>query len=283
MINIEPYSKTRSRSPSPTPVSTAAPSTEQTTSTSTSSSSLVPQPTKSTETTTDDISSVTNSLSTLTVTSCTSTTNTTTSSTTTTVADEEPKEELSPEEAKLRAQGLKSTHRPGFYIHINSPKRLRIQTSSKTFDLDRYCPHANADMLKWAVIQVWLAIVDGFLTTRHDPGPALGLCAVSDCCYFLCAISRHDYFAPLGSQSLCSFDADPGPYAYFCVDLLLHGRWNLCLFDAGHRGYSCVYPYDFLAPQDFSTSESPLSGLPFYLYLCDVIEKWTVRGWSPGG
>jgi hypothetical protein len=48
---------------------------------------------------------------------------------------------------------LKSTHRPGFYIHINSPKRLRIQTSSKTFDLDRYCPHANADMLKW--VRFW--------------------------------------------------------------------------------------------------------------------------------
>ncbi|KAG0213431.1 hypothetical protein BGX28_004487 [Mortierella sp. GBA30] len=62
-------------------------------------------------------------------------------------------EELSPEEAKLRAKGLKSTHRPGFYIHIDSPKRLRIQTSTKTFDLDRYCPHANADMLKWGVLR----------------------------------------------------------------------------------------------------------------------------------
>ncbi|KAF9941027.1 hypothetical protein BGZ67_006083 [Mortierella alpina] len=65
-------------------------------------------------------------------------------------AEEEVVEELSPEEAKLRAKGLKSTHRPGFYIHIDSPRRLRIQTSTTTFDLDRYCPHANADMLKWA-------------------------------------------------------------------------------------------------------------------------------------
>jgi len=61
----------------------------------------------------------------------------------------EPEEELSPEEAQLRAKGLKSTHRPGFYIHVNSPKRLRIQTKDKAFDVDRYCPHANADMLKW--------------------------------------------------------------------------------------------------------------------------------------
>ncbi|KAF9581802.1 hypothetical protein BGW38_001055 [Lunasporangiospora selenospora] len=62
----------------------------------------------------------------------------------------EVEEELSPEEAKLRAMGLKSTHRPGFYIHLDAPKRLRIQTKSKTYDLDRYCPHARADMLKWA-------------------------------------------------------------------------------------------------------------------------------------
>ncbi|KAF9956127.1 hypothetical protein BGZ72_002992 [Mortierella alpina] len=49
----------------------------------------------------------------------------------------EEEEELSPEEAKLRAKGLKSTHRPGFYIHIDSPRRLRIQTSTTTYDLDR--------------------------------------------------------------------------------------------------------------------------------------------------
>ncbi|KAG0342454.1 hypothetical protein BG000_004474 [Podila horticola] len=66
---------------------------------------------------------------------------------------EEPQEELSPEEAKLQALGLKSTHRPGFYIHIDTPKRLRIQTKTKTFDLDRYCPHARADMLKWGVLR----------------------------------------------------------------------------------------------------------------------------------
>ncbi|KAF8937920.1 hypothetical protein EDD21DRAFT_379927 [Dissophora ornata] len=65
----------------------------------------------------------------------------------------EPEEELSPEEAKLRAKGLKSTHRSGFYVHIDSPRRLRIQTKSKTFDLDRYCPHANADLLKWGVLR----------------------------------------------------------------------------------------------------------------------------------
>ncbi|KAG9067069.1 hypothetical protein KI688_012982 [Linnemannia hyalina] len=164
MINIEPYSKTHSRSPSPSPAptgatdTTTATSTEQANNTSTSSS-LTPQATKTTATIAgnpDDTASVTDSFSTLTVTSRSSTTNTTTSietAATTIVADEEPKEDLSPEEAKLRAQGLKSTHRPGFYIHINSPKRLRIQTSSKTFDLDRYCPHANADMLKWGVLR----------------------------------------------------------------------------------------------------------------------------------
>ncbi|KAF9114275.1 hypothetical protein BGX27_011253 [Mortierella sp. AM989] len=69
------------------------------------------------------------------------------------VGGEEEEEELSPEEAKLRANGLKSTHRPGFYTYINSPRRLRIQTKSKTFDLDRYCPHANADLLKWGVLR----------------------------------------------------------------------------------------------------------------------------------
>lgn len=169
MINIEPYSQTRSRSPSPTPAPAGATNattttlTEQVTYTSTPPS-LTPQATKTTATTVgspDDIATVTDSLSTLTVNSRSSTTNTTTSTATaatTTVADEEPKEELSPEEAKLRAQGLKSTHRPGFYIHINSPKRLRIQTSSKTFDLDRYCPHANADMLKWVYFPICCAI-----------------------------------------------------------------------------------------------------------------------------
>ncbi|KAF9357603.1 hypothetical protein BGX26_003447 [Mortierella sp. AD094] len=67
--------------------------------------------------------------------------------------EEEQEEELTPEEAKLRAKGLKSTRRPGFYTHINSPRRLRITTKSKTFDLDRYCPHANADLLKWGVLR----------------------------------------------------------------------------------------------------------------------------------
>ncbi|KAH7028548.1 hypothetical protein BKA57DRAFT_497999 [Linnemannia elongata] len=167
MINIEPYSKTRSRSPSPSPAPTATDNTTTTTSTeqgayTSTSSSLTPEATITTATTkttagsSDDIASVTNSLSTLTVTSRSSTAHSTTSiasAASTAVANEESKEELSPEEAKLRAQGLKSTHRPGFYIHINSPKRLRIQTSSKTFDLDRYCPHANADMLKWGVLR----------------------------------------------------------------------------------------------------------------------------------
>ncbi|KAK3811406.1 MAG: hypothetical protein J3R72DRAFT_428108 [Linnemannia gamsii] len=144
MINIEPYSKTRSRSPSPSPEPTTA--SETTTATSSAEEAANSQ---GTTTTNDDISAVTDSLSTLTVTSPTTTTTTTTAP----IAEEEPKEELSPEEAKLRAQGLKSTHRPGFYIHINSPKRLRVQTQSKTFDLDRYCPHANADMLKWGVLR----------------------------------------------------------------------------------------------------------------------------------
>ncbi|KAG0254191.1 hypothetical protein BG011_005905 [Mortierella polycephala] len=76
-------------------------------------------------------------------------------------------EELSPEEAKLRAIGLKRTHRPGFYIHIDSPRRLRIQTATKTFDLDRYCPHANADMLKWASIsKERIAIRNGGMTIQ---------------------------------------------------------------------------------------------------------------------
>ncbi|KAG0278067.1 hypothetical protein BGZ95_004772 [Linnemannia exigua] len=149
MINIEPYSKTRSRSPSPSPEPT-------TTSTTTTAASPAEEAASSqeTKTTDDDISCVADSLSTLTVTSPTTiTTTTTTTTTTNTIIAEEPEEELSPEEAKLRAQGLKSTHRPGFYIHIDSPKRLRIQTQSKTFDLDRYCPHANADMLKWGVLR----------------------------------------------------------------------------------------------------------------------------------
>ncbi|KAI1319150.1 hypothetical protein EDD11_004793 [Mortierella claussenii] len=68
-------------------------------------------------------------------------------------APEDQQEDLGPEEAALRAKGLKSTHRPGFYVHIDSPRRLRIQTKSKTFDLDRYCPHANADLLKWGVLR----------------------------------------------------------------------------------------------------------------------------------
>lgn len=90
------------------------------------------------------------STSTTTTSSSTLTTTTTTEVPTTTETPVgEPEEELSPEEAKLRALGLKSTHRPGFYIHIDTPKRLRIQTKTKTFDLDRYCPHARADMLKW--------------------------------------------------------------------------------------------------------------------------------------
>ncbi|KAG0376944.1 hypothetical protein BGX24_006986 [Mortierella sp. AD032] len=148
MINIEPYSKTRSRSPSPSPEPTTALET-----TTTTSSAEEAANSQGTTTTNDDISAVTDSLSTLTVTSPTTTTTTTKTTTTAPIAEEEPKEELSPEEAKLRAQGLKSTHRPGFYIHINSPKRLRVQTQSKTFDLDRYCPHANADMLKWGVLR----------------------------------------------------------------------------------------------------------------------------------
>ncbi|KAF9156385.1 hypothetical protein BG015_005594 [Linnemannia schmuckeri] len=235
MINIEPFSKTRSRSPSPSPEPTAATNTttatptEQTTSASTSSS-LTPQPTKTTPTTSspDDITSVADSLSTLTVTSRTSTANTiisTTTAATTIVANDEPKEELSPEEAKLRAQGLKSTHRPGFYIHINSPKRLRIQTSSKTFDLDRYCPHANADMLKWRCLCIDMgltcdAIGDGSLTTRHDlyldPGQGPG--SVSDSPRFLCADPFHNYLDPHGCLSLCFYDAGLGLYDSFWVD-----------------------------------------------------------------
>ncbi|KAG0290086.1 hypothetical protein BGZ96_006441 [Linnemannia gamsii] len=260
MINIEPYFKTRSRSPSPTPEpTTTAPSTEQATVISTASSLLTPELTKPNET--DDINYVTDSLATLTVTSRTSTTNTTTSSTTTTVSDEEPKEELSPEEAKLRAQGLKSTHRPGFYIHINSPKRLRVQTASKTFDLDRYCPHANADMLKWGVLR-------DNNTLR---------CGVH---YWGFDLAKNGQCIAHPDETLNACPVDSGLECYFCTDHL-RNRWNLCLFDAGHRGYSCVDYYDFPVLQDFSTSESPSSGHPVHLYLCDVIEKRTVRGWSP--
>ncbi|KAG0362479.1 hypothetical protein BG005_005492 [Podila minutissima] len=113
-------------------------------------------------TTTPDTSDSTSSGSTSTTAASTTTTTATTATTTTTTTTAEPttqkssetpvgepEEELNPEEAKLRALGLKSTHRPGFYIHIDTPKRLRIQTKTKTFDLDRYCPHARADMLKW--------------------------------------------------------------------------------------------------------------------------------------
>ncbi|KAF9932197.1 hypothetical protein FBU30_008752 [Linnemannia zychae] len=143
MINIEPYSKTRSRSPSPSPEQPAA-------ATSTEQESSLPSQLQSKS---SDVSSVTDSLSTLAIDSQATATTKTDTTITTSKVEEEPNEELSPEETKLRAQGLKSTHRPGFYIHINSPKRLRVQTQSKTFDLDRYCPHANADLLKWGVLR----------------------------------------------------------------------------------------------------------------------------------
>lgn len=103
-----------------------------------------------------DVSSVTESLSNLTVHDPTSTPKRDVSDpdgsdpdVKKTEVPKELEEELSPEEAQLRAKGLKSTHRPGFYIHVDSPKRLRIQTKDKAFDLDRHCPHANADLLKW--------------------------------------------------------------------------------------------------------------------------------------
>ncbi|KAF9939827.1 hypothetical protein BGZ65_009263 [Modicella reniformis] len=102
----------------------------------------------------------------------------------------EPEEELSPEEAGLRAKGLKSTHRPGFYIHIDSPKRLRIQTKDKAFDLDRYCPHANADMLKWGVLRADLTLRCGVHYWGFDlvkngqciahPDETLNACPVAD-------------------------------------------------------------------------------------------------------
>ncbi|KAF9179033.1 hypothetical protein BGZ51_004209 [Haplosporangium sp. Z 767] len=99
-------------------------------------------------------------------------------------------EELSPEEAKLRAIGLKSTHRPGFYIHVDSPRRLRIQTATKTFDLDRYCPHANADMLKWGVLRSDMTLRCGVHYWGFDlakngqciahPDETLNACPVAD-------------------------------------------------------------------------------------------------------
>ncbi|KAF9906976.1 hypothetical protein BX616_000557 [Lobosporangium transversale] len=99
-------------------------------------------------------------------------------------------EDLSPEEASLRAKGLKSTHRPGFYVHINSPRRLRIQTKSKTFDLDRYCPHANADLLKWGVLRADMTLRCGVHYWGFDlvkngqciahPDETLNACPVSD-------------------------------------------------------------------------------------------------------
>ncbi|KAF9431591.1 hypothetical protein BGZ76_000098 [Entomortierella beljakovae] len=98
------------------------------------------------------VDSLSNALSSLSVDSS-STTTTTTDNNNKPESTPEKEEELSPEEASLKSAGLKSTHRPGFYIHINSPRRLRIQTKSRAFDLDRYCPHANADLLKWGVLR----------------------------------------------------------------------------------------------------------------------------------
>ncbi|KAG0245479.1 hypothetical protein BGW41_000106 [Actinomortierella wolfii] len=57
--------------------------------------------------------------------------------------------ELSPKDLALKKLGLKATHRPGFYLYEDNPQRMRIQTSTHAFDLDRRCPHAKADMLKW--------------------------------------------------------------------------------------------------------------------------------------
>ncbi|KAK3805928.1 MAG: hypothetical protein J3Q66DRAFT_124030 [Benniella sp.] len=101
-----------------------------------------------------------------------------------------PEEELSPEEAQLRAKGLKSTHRPGFYIHVDSPRRLRIQTKDKAFDVDRYCPHANADMLKWGVLRADMTLrcgvhYWGFDLTKNGqciahPDETLNACPVAD-------------------------------------------------------------------------------------------------------
>ncbi|KAF9362447.1 hypothetical protein BGX34_006176 [Mortierella sp. NVP85] len=118
---------------------------------------------------------------------------TTTTITTTdqkTDAPKEPEEELSPEEAQLRAKGLKSTHRPGFYIHVDSPRRLRIQTKDKAFDVDRYCPHANADMLKWGVLRSDMTLrcgvhYWGFDLTKNGqciahPDETLNACPVAD-------------------------------------------------------------------------------------------------------
>ncbi|KAF9392649.1 hypothetical protein CPB97_011629 [Podila verticillata] len=115
-------------------------------------------PSTTTPDTADSTSPESTSITTTTSFTPITTTTTTTSETLTTQKPsetpvEESEEELSPEEAKLRALGLKSTHRPGFYIHIDTPKRLRVQTKTRTFDLDRYCPHARADMLKWGVLR----------------------------------------------------------------------------------------------------------------------------------
>ncbi|KAG0349344.1 hypothetical protein BG004_007528 [Podila humilis] len=125
---------------------------------------VVPPPSSSISTKTDknhtlitDTTPVVSSTPAPVATTTTTSNDTSVSTSTLTPQQKSPKvdeqEELSPEEAKLRKLGLKSTHRPGFYVHIDKPKRLRIQTKTHTFDLDRYCPHANADMLKWGVLR----------------------------------------------------------------------------------------------------------------------------------
>ncbi|KAF8983722.1 hypothetical protein BGZ46_009684 [Entomortierella lignicola] len=176
-----------------------APSTTSSLNTLTSESTPLPTSTATTQSEKDSIippleqkstpsifiDTVTDSLSNLSVNSTTDS-----KSSTSTKEPKSVEEELSPEEAQLRDNGLKSTHRPGFYIHINSPRRLRIQTKSKTFDLDRYCPHANADLLKWGVLRDDLTLRCGVHYWGFDlvkngqciahPDETLNACPVSD-------------------------------------------------------------------------------------------------------
>ncbi|KAF9161391.1 hypothetical protein DFQ26_004610 [Actinomortierella ambigua] len=103
----------------------------------------------------------------------------------------EKEEELSPKDQALKKLGLKATHRPGFYLYEDNPQRLRIQTSTHAFDLDRRCPHAKADMLKWGVLRQNNTLVCGVHYWRFNledegkciahPEETLNACPVDRC------------------------------------------------------------------------------------------------------
>ncbi|KAF9978439.1 hypothetical protein BGZ73_002335 [Actinomortierella ambigua] len=107
------------------------------------------------------------------------------------VTTAEEGDQLSPKDLALKKLGLKATHRPGFYLYEDNPQRMRIQTSTHAFDLDRRCPHAKADMLKWGVLRQNNTLVCGVHYWRFNleddgkciahPEETLNACPVERC------------------------------------------------------------------------------------------------------